>query len=301
MSRPLCVYHANCTDGLAAAWVVNKFFGGEVDLSPCSYGQLPPEVTGRTVIIVDFSFPRETLLTLSGTAHRILVLDHHKTAALDLQPRDGEIVELPVQTWQEFLIQSEAIISSGESLPVFTVFDMERSGCGIAWDFFFPTVDRPPVIVHAEDRDLWRFRYAETKAFHAYLSSFPKSIEDFQAAIDVGHREITLIGSHLLRFSDALTRDITRATRRLIQFQGSSIPMANVPGQFASEAGHILSEGYPFSLTYYDVDGFRNFSLRSPPEGADVSEIAKQFGGGGHKHAAGFRLNFDQCRALGIL
>lgn len=301
MSRPLCIYHAKCIDGLAAAWAVSKFFDGEVDLSPCSYGQIPPKVTGRTVIIVDFSFPRETLLDLSRTAHRVLVLDHHKTAALDLQPRDGEIVELPVQTWQEFLIQSEALISSGESLPVFTVFDMERSGCGIAWDFFFPTVDRPPAIVYAEDHDLWRFRYAETKAFHAYLSSFPKTLEDFQSAIDADVRDIRLIGSHLLRFSSSLTQDIALSTRRLVQFQGITVPIANVPGVFASDAGHLLSEGYSFSLTYYDGAGFRNFSLRSPPEGADVSEIAKQFGGGGHKHAAGFRLSFDQCRALGIL
>lgn len=33
-----------------------------------------------------------------------------------------------------------------------------------------------------------------------------------------------------------------------------------------------------------------SYSLRSREGGVDVSEIAKQFGGGGHKHAAGFRL-----------
>jgi nanoRNase/pAp phosphatase (c-di-AMP/oligoRNAs hydrolase) len=43
------------------------------------------------------------------------------------------------------------------------------------------------------------------------------------------------------------------------------------------------------------ADGFsaathRVFSLRSTPEGMDVSEIAKQYGGGGHKHSAGFRI-----------
>jgi len=32
------------------------------------------------------------------------------------------------------------------------------------------------------------------------------------------------------------------------------------------------------------------FSLRSTDEGMDVSEIAKQYGGGGHAHASGFRL-----------
>jgi nanoRNase/pAp phosphatase (c-di-AMP/oligoRNAs hydrolase) len=32
------------------------------------------------------------------------------------------------------------------------------------------------------------------------------------------------------------------------------------------------------------------FSLRSTEEGLDVSEIAKLYGGGGHKHAAGFKV-----------
>ena len=32
------------------------------------------------------------------------------------------------------------------------------------------------------------------------------------------------------------------------------------------------------------------FSLRSEEGGLDVSEIAKKFGGGGHKHSAGFKV-----------
>jgi hypothetical protein len=40
------------------------------------------------------------------------------------------------------------------------------------------------------------------------------------------------------------------------------------------------------------------FSLRSSANGLDVSEIARSFGGGGHRHAAGFRLSFDEAAAL---
>ena len=38
----------------------------------------------------------------------------------------------------------------------------------------------------------------------------------------------------------------------------------------------------------------RTFSLRSEEGGEDVSEIAGLFGGGGHKHAAGFQLAVDE-------
>jgi nanoRNase/pAp phosphatase (c-di-AMP/oligoRNAs hydrolase) len=44
-----------------------------------------------------------------------------------------------------------------------------------------------------------------------------------------------------------------------------------------------------FAACYWDTPEGRVFSLRSIGD-FDVSEIAKQYGGGGHKNASGFRL-----------
>ena len=44
------------------------------------------------------------------------------------------------------------------------------------------------------------------------------------------------------------------------------------------------------------------FSLRSNKlnhKAVDVSELARYFGGGGHKHAAGFKLKYDHEWAKG--
>ena len=38
-TSPLCIYHANCVDGFAAAWVVRKAFHGVVDFHPGIYGE----------------------------------------------------------------------------------------------------------------------------------------------------------------------------------------------------------------------------------------------------------------------
>ena len=51
-----------------------------------------------------------------------------------------------------------------------------------------------------------------------------------------------------------------------------------------------MAEGEPFAACYWDTPEGRVFSLRSSSDGVDVSEIAKQFGGGGHKNAAGFKI-----------
>jgi uncharacterized protein len=37
----------------------------------------------------------------------------------------------------------------------------------------------------------------------------------------------------------------------------------------------------------------RAFSLRSSDAGVDVLEIAKRYGGGGHRNAAGFQMPID--------
>lgn len=41
---------------------------------------------------------------------------------------------------------------------------------------------------------------------------------------------------------------------------------------------------------YYDTAEARHFGLRSADDGADVARIAQEYGGGGHRHASGFKV-----------
>ena len=77
---------------------------------------------------------------------------------------------------------------------------------------------------------------------------------------------------------------------------GQLVPVANLPYTLTSDAGHLMCvephEGSlaPFAACYWDPPDGRVFSLRSAEGGYDVSEIAKAYGGGGHKNAAGFTM-----------
>lgn len=42
MSKYLCIYHANCADGLGAAWAVHRALGDGVEFLSAKYGELPP-------------------------------------------------------------------------------------------------------------------------------------------------------------------------------------------------------------------------------------------------------------------
>ena len=102
--------------------------------------------------------------------------------------------------------------------------------------------------------------------------------------------ELVANGCDILRAQTKMLRDMLDLTRTTAIIGGYAVPCANLPPVFASEAGNILAERAPFAATWYDCgDGMRAVSLRS--HGAvDVSLIAKQYGGGGHRNAAGFSV-----------
>lgn len=68
------------------------------------------------------------------------------------------------------------------------------------------------------------------------------------------------------------------------------VPCVNAPFWSISELVEELCEGHPFAFGWHISDkGRAVYSLRSRGE-YDVSELAKRWGGGGHKNAAGFNV-----------
>lgn len=292
MPRTLCIYHDKCADGFGAAWAVWKAFDpNRIEFCAASYNEQPPDVTDRHVVMVDFSYKRPVIDDMARAAHSILILDHHKTAAEELAG-----LPLPPDCWDDWMN-----VESGQNVAA--IFDMDRSGAGLAWDYFHDAT-RPPLIDLIEDRDLWRHERPEypepmrerVRSLHAYLMSLPRDFEEWDTAVRQYESDPNLAdamedeGAAIRRNNARIIDEILDAGTSYIEFGALNrfVPVCNVPGQFASDAGHILAAGNPFSITYYDAAGVRHFSLRSAPDGMDVSEIAKRFGGGGHKHAAGF-------------
>ena len=275
--RPLCIYHGNCADGFGAAWVVNKYFHGNVDFFPGFYGKEPPDVTGREVIMVDFSYKRPVLEKMAESAQMILILDHHKTAAEDLAG-----YREPIWGAQD--------MSEG----IWAVFDMNRSGAGLAWDFLFPLAPRPKLIDHIEDRDLWRFNLGGSAELHVALMSYPNDFAtwDHWMRPDLnGLPELLVEGIAIERKLKQDVAHLLGAATRSMVIGGVEVPVANLPYMMASEGAGNMAETAPFAATYYDGKDARHFSLRSRgAEGMDVSEIAKRYGGGGHRNAAGFQM-----------
>jgi len=263
--KKLCIYHGNCADGFGAAWVVRKSLCGyeDVDFFAGFYGKEPPDVTEREVIMVDFSYKRPVLLEMAKKAKHILILDHHKTAQADL-------VDLPDN--------------------VTCIFDMERSGAMIAWNYFFPNTEPPKLIKHIQDRDLWLFKLEGTREIQATVFSYPYDFEIWDGLMKTDSDTLIVEGLAIERKHHKDIAELVGVSKRRMTIGGYDVPVANLPYTLSSDAGHLMGKGEPFAACYMDDPTGRTFSLRSAEDGIDVSEIAKKFGGGGHKHAAGFKV-----------
>ncbi|MBK1620709.1 hypothetical protein CKO42_20200 [Lamprobacter modestohalophilus] len=260
----MCIYHADCLDGFSAAWVVDTAHAETgLELHPGVYQQPPPNVRGREVILVDFSYSRDVLLAMADAADSILILDHHRSAEADL-------VDLPDN--------------------VTTIFDMERCGAMIAWSHYFPDRRPPPLIEHVQDRDLWRFELPGTREINALLASYPFSLIEWGRLMREDPEALREEGEPILRQHEKDVRELVETLAYRSRIAGFDVPVINVPGKYSSDVGAVLCRGEPFAACYWDTPEGRRFSLRSEAQGLDVSEIAAGFGGGGHRNAAGFLL-----------
>jgi oligoribonuclease NrnB/cAMP/cGMP phosphodiesterase (DHH superfamily) len=264
----LCIYHAQCADGFGAAYVVMKALGG-IEFLAAEYGSEPPDVSGKEVILVDFSYPRDVLLAMAAQAESILILDHHHTA-------QQELVDLPQN--------------------VVAIFDRDHSGAMLAYRHFFPASGTPHALLwHIEDRDLWRFEIPGTREVMAAVFSYPYEFPVWDRLMVTGTSVLAAEGAAILRSQQQDIATILALTRRELVIAGHRVPAANMPRTLCSDAAEAMTEGHLFVALYWDEPDGRKFSLRSAIDGIDVSRIAQQYGGGGHRHAAGFKIGFARA------
>lgn len=270
----LCIYHGGCSDGFAAAYTLwkhcmtpgysyyhypYKWEAPKIEFYPGIYQKDPPDCKNKIVFMLDFSYKRPIMEKIIGQSEKFIWFDHHVSAIEDMK-------SFP---WREQDI---------------VVTDVNRSGAGITADYFSL---RTPFINYIEDRDLWKMSLPNTLEFSLAERSYP---QDFEIWDRFSVDKLIEEGKVIKRYYDLRCNEIIKtATTRNIK--SHSVPVANGIYHFASDVSNILAENKPFAATWY-FDGTRyNFSLRSKDNGIDVSDIAKQFGGGGHKHAAGFAVS----------
>jgi hypothetical protein len=278
---PLILYHGrSCPDGFAAALAAWLYYQGQAEFVALDHGDVKsvedlPAIAGRAVYILDFSFEDALLRLIEEHAAKLVMLDHHLSAAEKLtgfQCRCGVVH-----------------------------FDMEKSGARLAWEFFHPQQPVPDLVRFVEDRDIWVWQYPQSAGFLAALDMEPfdfarwQALANFDAAQMVAYIErggamdekFTKLAENMADSAQALT------------FNGVNGVMANVPGVFHSLVGDMLcKKSGTFALLWsVDKTGVVKCGLRSQ-KGFSCISLAESMGGGGHAQACGFKMKPDRLPAL---
>lgn len=286
----ICVYHGGCDDGFGAAWCVRRKWGDGVRFVPGAYGgfEWPADLHDRNILFVDFSLKRRQMEELANGGvtgqipRSIVVLDHHKTAEAEL--RDWSVAGLRLAEVPTFI----GMNMQETFHQIAALFDREKSGARLAWEFCFPAEPVPPLIEHIEDRDLWRFRLLTTPAVSAALRTYD---HDFRLWDELDVPSLIAEGTVVLRGHQKNVQSFIR-NRYWTEVGGVQVPVVNVPYHYASDCADAMlmaEPDAPFCASWFRrSDGKVQWSLRSRDDRMDVSEVATRMGGGGHRNAAGF-------------
>jgi hypothetical protein len=278
---PLVLYHGKgCPDGFAAALAAWTFYEGRVQCLGLDHGQVQtvadlPPLQGRTVYVLDFAFAPELLRAIEAQAAKLVLLDHHKSAAGQL---DGFTCRCGV-----------------------VFFDMHKSGARLAWEFFHPQAPLPDLVRYVEDRDLWNWQFPESAAYLAALDMEPQDFARWQelATFDAAQNASFMArGEAMDEKFRKLASDMAEGAQPL-RFNGQEGLMLNAPSAFHSLLGELLSKQCgSFALLWSaGQGGVVKVGLRSQ-RGYDCIPLAHSMGGGGHAQACGFRMPVSRLPEL---
>lgn len=305
----LIFYHHPCLDGSTAAWAALQAFGHKNavytgfthDQDDVILKAVDDHVDQDTeVYFCDIVPPRPILDMLPDKAAKVVIYDHH--------------------------VSAEKMLSSFSHPDCEIVFDMNRSGAGLAWDMLHPEKPRPFVIDLVEAIDLYRTDRLGSRQdffrFAAGIDTLP--LTDFKAfatelSLLAGAENAGEILAERGQQRRALYLD--RIKKVLAELQYVTLPgLEALKGcEVGFIRGDIRSFGREFWFRFQEFcdrdpkivmlcrdepDGENiAISFRSSPE-TDVScaaeEIGSKYGisGGGHRNSAAARLTKEQFETL---
>lgn len=276
-------------DGISCAVVANVVFGDEnVDYEICGYGNVNEKISAYLenkeyadydkTYITDISVSREIAEKINQCKKTFRLLDHHKTADF-----------LNTYEWATVIVQNKDDIKEcGTSLLYQELYKEEAYNGNELGNF----------VEMVRQYDTWEWKQTQ--------NDLPKKLNDIFGII--GYKDfIDYYSNNYYKSIEEFANMFPDKFMELLKYKRREIDLAideklkkvKIKGDYAivlcdrkdltSELGSkILDQFENINYVMLVYDG--GVALRSVSD-FDVSEIAKQYGGGGHKNAAGFIHN----------
>lgn len=278
MLNNIIVYHHNDLDGIASAAIIYNI----VDTGkyiPTNYGDIwnHKDVKDAVVYVVDFSFP--DMYALKDACKELIWIDHHKSA-----------MERQAQAWNDATIKG--------------IRDLNYAGCELTWMYFNSIINMPEIIKYIGDFDMWEFTLPDTKpvteAATYELTSHDTDMwaDLFNPVLEKLHIKKLKDNGNILLKAKELRIDKAYKSGTDVIFHGFTARIVNASADVSEIGERIYQNGYNIALVWRMVDDQVVLSFRSGGDGPAVDTFAKIYGGGGHKHAAGAQLTFDDLMEI---
>lgn len=280
----IILYHKDCNDGVASAFVAWKYLKNKkknsnkskyIPILHYDYKLIKNIITNKKVLMLDICFNNNDMMKLLKRVSKLTLIDHHKSTL------EYDCLEL---------IDNKYI-------------DINYSASVLAWKYFFQKKSIPLLLQYIQDNDLWINKIKYTKEFNIWYSSLKYTHRHFN---DINKllssrkikKGIKSYGIKYKKLNDTMIeKEINNCTIKLckinntLYFIGYSTSSHNdsIIGDKILEKYTCLDFSVIFSFD--NVNNYTYVSLYSTNNKQDVSKIAEYFGGGGHRNAAGFRFD----------
>lgn len=283
------IYHSRDLDGYCSGAICKKKYPDAV-LVGYDYGQPIPFdkiEKGQPVIMVDVSLPMPDMVKMGLHAqNQFTWIDHHVSAILDYLD-----LEASNKTQAAFI------------KPYFgDVFNQKIAACELTWQYLFPEVELPMSVLLLGQFDTWRnenklywdrmvlpFQYGMKANGIDSADVFPQELLNDYASIQQEVDTIINNGKIALQYQKAVDKVVMQNAFE-IEFAGLKGIACNGSG-FGSMAFDSVPDLDKYDLMMpfkFDGKGWV-YSLYTTKSNVDCSKLAKAYGGGGHKQAAGFQ------------
>lgn len=287
------IFHRGCTDGFAGFFILTTT--NQIDKHALIYPDMPsakdvpPNIDGKNIIVIDVAYKKDILLELFHRCNSVTFIDHH------ISIRD-DVLEM---------------IKTKKNDNIIIVYDERKSGASLTWNYFYPKRKMPLFIKYIEDNDTGAWKLRNTLPFinaldvkydlnisHKNLKKWKKLFNEkvVEELVKIGitydeYKEY-LLEINLKRYSlesfpsEKIYTDYPEVFSKVGQYKvvvynGSGCPNASILG---SRFMNKINCDFVIIWVYHTDRKEYVLSMRSKI--VDISNIAKAFGGGGHKLAA---------------
>lgn len=304
MKRIAVLYHKSDADGILSAIIARKYISarneGEPKMFPCEYGDIPVEFNQENfdlIYVIDFS--DDALFANELTRNKIIWIDHHKTAiekkygikcfcidgvaACRLTQQFFAGLDYPFLTKENFVDRD--IIE-----PLFVCLVGEYD----IWDS--DSVNAKPLNFGLKKN--WEdIEKVYNSTIHCLAHEFKKGTEHTHLLDRVSSQKILL---SLINKGIGAIQHIGESSTRLnggrkIELLGHTGVAFNCDTRSSLVCPIIKDD---FIMVWNITDSLESIQVSIYSERIDVSRIALHYGGGGHRGAAGFRINFDELKKI---